>query len=255
MSGAFGIRTNAQGSFAPQAGDKMVSLKIGRLIDYGEVSAYYVNSSASSSTTYIGYPTMSTDDASTTISIIGVEAKYFINSKMAIRLGGGGAVAAAPSQDYVDGVSVSGSTYSSSSIPSYAMLEGKTTMEMYGDLGLDYYFTTKVNRLFPFIGLEGSGVYGQMEIWDGYSGLDGDDEVIATYDTRRGEAYAFGGGLNGGVDYYLAEGLFFGVEVNIASYMYSVKTIFPQTGMDPIESMAHNLSFLSQPIIKLGFKF
>lgn len=246
---------SAQDSFGPQQGDKIVSLKFGKLKDYGEVSAYEVNRTTWNSASTISQPVMATDDANATISIIGIEAKYFIKSNMAVRLGAGGAFSGAPSQDYVKGVSVAGSEDPNSTIPSYTMLEGNTTKEMYGDLGFDYYFNTKVSRLFPFLGVEVSGVYGQMEIFDGYRGLNSDDEVIPTYDTRRGETYAFGGGLNGGVDYYISEGLFLGVEVKVASYMYTAKTIFPQPGLDPNEAYANNFSFLSQPVIKIGFKF
>ncbi|GAF04698.1 BT1926 family outer membrane beta-barrel protein [Saccharicrinis fermentans] len=243
------------GEYTPQSGDKIVSLKFGRLKDYGEINGYYVNRIANgSSTSVIDYPTLSTDDPSATISIIGVEVKYFLSPNIALRFGGGGALAGVPSRDYVPGVSVDGSS-SPYSIPSYSMLEGKTTMEMYGDLGADYYFSTKVNRLFPYLGGEVNGVYSQMEIFDGFRGVDSNDEVIDTYDTRRGEAYAFGGGINGGVDYYIAPGLFIGMEVKVASYMYAVKTIFPQPGLDAQEADAHNFSFLSQPVIKLGFKF
>ena len=65
-----------------------------------------------------------------------------------------------------------------------------------------------------------------MEIFDGFRGFDKDAGVIPTYDNRLGEIYGVGGSLVGGFDYYFAEGLFLGIEIKAASYMYNVKEIY-----------------------------
>ncbi len=245
--------------FAPKAGDKQVSLRLGRAVDYGTLTRYEVNSGVSTSdaTTYMSQPVSVysfNDNSNSIVNAIGVEFKYFLTSQIALSLGGSGMITSSPAQDYVSGVyeeaSVPG-TY----LPNYGYADGETTKQFYVDLGGDYYFTTKVPRLFPYAGVRANMVYAQMTIFDGYRGLDSDGEVISTYDDRTGEAYAFGGSIVGGVDYYLADGFFLGLEIKAASYMYNAKRIFHQQGMEAQEGVSHVTSFLSQPVIKLGFKF
>ncbi len=253
---AFTNNAKAQ-EYQPQAGDKMISLRLGKAVDYGTLSSYEVNSSLSSSTTSISQPVSAyylSNSNNSIVNAIGIEAKYFLSSNIALRFSGGGLLTASPSQDLMEGVS-NDYDYPGTSIPTYAHLEGKTTYQFYGDLGADYYFNTSVNRLFPFVGIQVNSVYGRMEIYDGYRGVDNNEEVIPTYDTRRGEIYALGGSLVGGIDYYLSEGFFFGIELKCVSYMYNAKRVFHQPGLEAQDADTHVTSFLSQPVIKLGFKF
>nr|WP_319399365.1 BT1926 family outer membrane beta-barrel protein [uncultured Carboxylicivirga sp.] len=255
--GLCSLSINAQ-DYAPQAGDKIVSLRLGKAVDYPSLSSYEVNRGTTNSSVNMAQPVTRSsffNDNSSIVNAIGVEAKYFITSNIAARIAGGGLMVSSPSQDAVEGVGDVYNDYPGTAIPGYAHMEGRTTMQFYGDLGVDYYFTTKVPRLFPYVGLQGNGVYGQMEISDGYRGLDGNGQVIPSYDTRRGEVYAFGGSLVGGVDYYLAEGFFFGFEIKAASYMYNVKRIFHQQGMEAQDADSHVTSLFAEPVIKLGFKF
>jgi len=259
--------------YAPQAGDKIVSLRLGRAVDYGDVNFYEINRGTQSSSTSISQPYSATNyQTNSVVNAIGVEAKYFVTSQIAVRFAGSGIISSSPSRDAVQGVSdPTGVNYPGTTLPSYVMLEGKTTKQFHIDLGADYYFTTKIARLQPYAGIQLNSIYGQMEIFDGFRGvyqqdqgkwIDGEyvvtaeeGEVIPTYDTRRGEAYGLGASIVGGIDYYLAEGFFLGVEIKGASYMYNVKKIFHQQGMEAQDAATHNTSFLTQPVIKLGFKF
>nr|WP_319399363.1 BT1926 family outer membrane beta-barrel protein [uncultured Carboxylicivirga sp.] len=244
--------------YAPQAGDKTISLRLGKSVDYPSLSYYEVNAGMSSNSVSIGQPVSRSSfysDGNSIVNAIGVEGKYFLTSNIALRLAGGGMIVSSPSRDAVEGVGSVYYDYPGTAIPGYAHLEGRTTMQFYGDVGADYYFATKVPRLFPYAGVQANGVYGQMEIYDGYRGLDGNGEVIPTYDTRRGEVYAFGGSLVGGVDYYLAEGFFFGFEIKTVSYMYNVKRIFHQQGMEAQEAASHVTTIFAEPVLKIGFKF
>ncbi len=258
ISGGFFHNSFAQ-NFGPERGDKQVSLRLGKAVDYGTLTSYEVNQGIESETTSMSQPvsiySMNGNSSNNDIvNAIGIELKYFLSSKLALRLDGSGMITSTPSQDYVTGVNID-ATYPGTSIPNFAYQDGKTTKQFYADLGVDYYFETKVSRLFPFVGIQGNSVYAQMEIFDGYRGVDDSGEVISSYDVRRGEAYGFGGSIVAGVDYYLAEGFFLGVEIKAASYMYNAKRIFHQQGMAAQSGVSHVTSFLAQPILKLGFKF
>ena len=69
------------------------------------------------------------------------------------------------------------------------------------------------------------------------------------------ENYGLGGSVVGGVDYYVAEGLFLGMEIKAFSYMYSVNRIFPQPGMEGGDADNHHIGIFSNPMFKIGFKF
>jgi hypothetical protein len=247
--------------YGPQAGDKSVALKFGRSVSFDDVSYSEVNSGLESSSVAdgvsISVPTdasySSENDAS---NIIGVEAKYFVTSRIAIRLSASGSFGGSPSQDYVYGVDdPTGEYYPSTFQPSFNMIEGRSQMQYFLDLGADYYLPSKYERVCPYAGIQFNSIYSQLEIFDGYSGLDDNGDVIPTNDTRSGEAYSLGGSIIGGVDYYLTEGMFLGIEIRAVSYMYSVKRVFYQTGMEANDVDAHTTSFLAQPVLKLGFRF
>lgn len=260
-------------SFSPEAGDKSVSLRLGRGASFGDLQYQEVNQRATSPDYYNwngilpafqnqpGQPySFNLTSSNNMNNIIGAEIKYFISSQMAVRFNGGGSVMSSPSSDALE---VTGDDIGSGNetaepgtfVPGWEMLEGRTTMQYYGDLGVDYYFTGKYERVNPYAGVQGNATYGQMEIFDGYGGVDEDGEVVSSLDTRNGEGYAFGGSFVGGIDYYLSEGFILGIELKICNYMYNVKRVFHEPGMEPQEASTHQTSFLSQPVIKLGFRF
>jgi outer membrane protein W len=248
-------------SYSPQAGDKSVSLRFGRAVSFGDLSYTEINRGTSSYSS-LELPAISAPSSSRfstqndMTNMIGVEVKYFLSSQLALRFSGAGAITGSPSQDAVSGIDdATGEHYPGSYLPGWKMVEGRTTNQFYIDLGADYYFASKYARVNPYAGAQINSTYGQMEIFDGFRGLNNDGEVIPTYDTRRGEAYALGGSLVGGVDYYLSEGFILGIEIKAVNYMYNVKRVFHQSGMEAQEADTHNIHFLSQPVIKLGFRF
>ena len=250
----------AQG-YGPQAGDKSVALKFGRAVAFNDVSYYEVNNGLYPSSVVNGVsvsePTASSYSSYNDLTnIIGIEAKYFVSSQIAVRLSASGSFGGSPAQDYVDGIDdPTGVYYPGTYQPSFNMFEGRSRMQYFLDLGADYYFSSKYERVCPYVGIQFNSIYNQLEIFDGYRGLDGNGDVIPTYDTRRGESYSLGGSIVGGIDYYLSEGMFLGIEIKAVSYMYSAKRVFYQTGMEANDVDAHTTSFLAQPVLKLGFRF
>jgi hypothetical protein len=114
-------------------------------------------------------------------------------------------------------------------------------------LGVDRYFTTKSERIFLRAGLEGGFAYARVAERDRGGEL--------YYGAAVGEAYGFRLAPVAGLDYYFAEQLFIGIDVRPIAYQYSVLSERPQTGLKPITSDNHSLSFIAQPTLKLGFRF
>ena len=247
--------------FGPQAGDMSLSLRFGRAVSFSDIDAYEVDMSTENDYSENDLPaanepySINYSTSSSFTNISGVEFKYFVTNQIAVRFSGSGALSGLPSQDQTPGVTdPSGVNYPGTTIPGWSMLEGKTTKQFYIDLGADYYFTSKYDRVSPYGGLQFNSVYTQMEIFDGFRGVE-DDEVIPTYDTRRGEGFSYGFSVIGGIDYYLTDALILGIEVKALSYMYAGKKIFHQPGMSAQAADKHVMSFLAQPSIKLGFRF
>ena len=192
----------------PQAGDMSLSLRFGKAVSF-DINAYEVNRNTNSLYSENDLPaanepySINYSTSSSFTNISGVEFKYFVTNQIAVRFSGSGALSGLPSQDQTPGVTdPSGVNYPGTTIPGWSMLEGKTTKQFYIDLGADYYFTSKYDRVSPYGGLQFNSIYSQMEIFDGFRGVE-DDEVIPTYDTRRGEGFSYGFSLIGGIDYYL----------------------------------------------------
>lgn len=244
----------------PQPGDLSMAIKFGKAISFSDLNAseLYRSGMVNHNNTLPKLQNPSSADFSTENSVtnmIGAEIKYFLTSNVAIRLSGGGSIQSNPSKDAVSGVEdPSGEYYPGTYLPSYSMSEGYTKQQYYIDLGTDYYFATS-SRVNPYAGVQFNGSYGQMELFDGFAGLDSNNEVIPTKDTRKGEAFAWGGSLVGGADYYIAEGFFIGIEIKALNYMYAGKKLYPQSGMEPQTADNRNWMFLSQPSLKLGFSF
>lgn len=249
--------TNAQ-EFNLEKGDKIFSLRLGRSLDWGDINFHEINQTTDGrQSTYITYPySITNNNNNSIVNAIGLEFKYFISSSLALRFAGSGTINVSPSRDFVMGVQdPTGANIPGTTIPSFRHLDGKTSKQFNFDIGVDKYYTTKVKRLFAFVGVQFNYVYGQMEIYDGFRGLNNQNEVIPSFDTRRGETYAFGGSCVSGIDYYIGEGFFLGIEIRTMSYMYNVKRLFHQQGMEAQDASSRNISFLDQPVIKIGFKF
>lgn len=244
----------------PQAGDLSVAIKFGKAISFSDLDAYeiYRSGLANYTNTLPKLQNPSSADFSTENSVtnmIGAELKYFLTAKVALRLSGGGSIQSNPSKDMVTGVEdPDGDYYPGTYLPGYSMSEGYTKQQYYIDLGTDYYFSTNT-RVNPYAGVQFNGSYATMEMFEGYAGLDNNGEVIPTKDTRKGEAFAWGGSLVGGADYYIAEGFFIGIEIKALNFMYAGKKLYPQSGMEPQTANNQNWMFLSQPSLKLGFSF
>jgi len=252
----------ANAQYAPQAGDIVFGIKYGQAVTFADVTIGEVNSglngfySQPGNGVTLSEPALGVYSFGKASSTLGIEIKYFVTDDIAVRFNGGGLFGGAPSQDYVQGVhDPKGEYYPGTYIPGYNMFEGRAKKSYFVDLGGDYYLSSKYERVAPYAGLQFNGLYSQLSVFDGFRGVDGGGNVIPTYDSRKGEAYALGGSLVFGVDYFLTEALLIGIEAKAINYMYSVKSVFHQSGLKAQSVDAHTTTFLAQPAIKIGIRF
>ena len=245
----------------PQGGDLSFSLILGKtqMVAQDFITFWEVDQGVTNTTRSINLPELNFyDPGNMLVSMVGVEAKYFITQEIAVRFSGSGAINSSPSRDATPTVrpddwdDMGPGTF----IPGFRMTSGRTIGQFFATVGGDYYFATGREKVHPYAGLQFNSAYGLMEVFDGFRGLDSwSEEVITDWDERRGEVWGLGGSLVGGVDYYLAEGFFFGFEIKVASYMYTGKNLFHQPGMEAQNAASYNTAFLAMPSVKIGFSF
>lgn len=237
----------AQGGFGAQAGDISVSLQLGHAEDFDDLQ--FVQKNADSYSIFAPSNSTSSTYNNSLVNMIGVEGKYFVASNIAVRLSGMGTISNTPAQQDVPGVpnpdnGIEG--LPNMVIPSYSDVPSTSFHKYILNVGGDYYFSTGGTRVFPYAGGQLNMNYGQRK---DFTLLDDD------LGERVSETYGLGGSVVGGVDYYIGEGFFLGVEVKAFSYMYSVAKMFPQPGMEALDADNHSVNILTNPMVKLGFTF
>lgn len=255
---------NSAVSFGPQKGEMMFSLRFGKTIDYADLQ-YNEISQYDQALTVIGQPYAVTDrytdmdldnNGNLKTNSVGLEFKYFITSNIAARISGSGMMSSSPSQDYTEGLYDNSRPFMPGvDLSSYDDIEGETRMQYNFDLGADYYFKTKYERLLPYVGAEFNFLYARAEYATAYEGYDNTGNVILSAGPRLGEVYGLGASAVTGLDYYIVQGVFVGVEVKAVSYMYNAKRIFFQEGVEAYDASTYNTSFCDKFTFKLGFKF
>ena len=145
---------------------------------------------------------------------------------------------------------------------------GTATHRLMVQLGTEYYFHTKNPRIFPYLGVFGQFKMARIEsTWPAYSGQtmqnslnaalvpEMEDEELDMWRTPRyGQALGFGGGINFGVEYALAEGLFVGFEVAPVCYQYTLLHMYA-VGQESYYATNHNLRAFAFPQLTFGVRF
>ena len=145
---------------------------------------------------------------------------------------------------------------------------GAVTNRLMVQLGSEYYFNTKNERIFPYVGVFGQFKMARIESFYPYTGQtietdypDGEgypdmqfEEVDMYRTSRGGQALGFGGGINIGVEYALMEGLVIGFEVAPVCYQYTLLHL-DVGGQDPYYASNHNLRAFAFPQLTIGVRF
>ena len=211
-----------------------------------------------------------------------VGMKVFVSDHININLSGAYMLNLQPKKDFIEGeaydiaglnvkdydVSETPATVGVGDIYASKAILGAVTNKLMVQLGTEYYFNTRNERIFPYIGVFGqfkmariesiypyTGQYMSTDLPEGEGYPDMNYEEVDMYRTSRGgQALGFGGGINIGVEYALMEGRFVGVEVAPVCYQYTLLHL-QVGGQDPYYAMNHNLRAFAFPQLTFGFRF
>jgi len=173
--------------------------------------------------------------------IFDLEARWMMTDRWAMKLTGGLAYSYNP--DYSE---LTGTGYEEGDVPTYQAVPSSNNLQFAVGLGFDYYIPIRDNFFFR-VGFEGGYAYGRVIV----HGVD--DE--AYFGASIGEAYAFRGAPVCGLDYFFAPSFLVGIDVRPVSYNYSVHSIRPQVGLSLLSSDSHQITAISQPMLKIGYRF
>ena len=211
-----------------------------------------------------------------------VGMKVFVSDHININLSGAYMLNMQPGKDFIEGedysleglnvrdydISVTPATVGVGDTYASKAILGAVTNKLMVQLGSEYYFHTRNERIFPYIGVFGQFKMARIESLYPYTGQymstdlpAGEDypdmaneEVDMYRASRGGQALGFGGGINIGVEYALMEGLFVGIDVAPVCYQYTLLHL-QVGGQDPYYAMNHNLRAFAFPQLTLGFRF
>ena len=211
-----------------------------------------------------------------------VGMKLFLTDHININLSGAYILNMQPSKAFQEGerfdvaglnfkdldVSITEATVGVGDIYAQKAILGAVTNRLMLQLGSEYYFNTKNERIFPYVGVFGqfkmariesfypvTGQYMPTDYPEGEGYPDMANEDVDLYRTSRGgQALGFGGGINFGVEYALMEGLFVGIEVAPVCYQYTLLHL-EVGGQDPYYASNHNLRAFAFPQLTFGFRF
>jgi len=254
------------GNFKPAAGDFSGAIMFGRSMGQWNLTTPYSptrgNVPSGSSWNVYGVAPQANGVNGTSNSIanmVGAEVRYFLSGQIAVKASGFGIIRNTPPRDNMQGI-VAYDMPNAGWIPDYQAVKAYNRVDMNINLGGEYHFNGKFDRVDPWFGVTVPFYYGRQSEYDpGVTMYDlgGSDPEIWVHDVgpRHGELIAFGGSAVGGIDFYLMEGMFVGLEIKPVSYVYAYMLQYPAPGLPTMGSDTHTFSFMSQPLFKLGFRF
>ncbi|MEQ9301844.1 MAG: BT1926 family outer membrane beta-barrel protein [Cyclobacteriaceae bacterium] len=252
--------------YGPKKGDITVEMQFGRsnIINEGLTvpSAPGNNSSwaVAANSPYANNISLQ-NNQNTFVNMIGIKGGYYLSDKVSVILAGAVRMDYTPGQANVPGFINSGPN--AAWIPAYAAIPEQNSTLLNAVIGSEYTFKTKMERVFPYVGLHVPFYYAQQSEYDptitdaaiGGEGSGNIANTVVDLGTRTGEIFGFGVQFAAGVDYYLMEGFYFGFEIRPASYIYAYSASKPGPGLELQQSNTNTYSFFTQPFMKLGFKF
>lgn len=190
-------------------------------------------------------------------NIVGAEGRYFLSDKLALKLSGGAIFRNTPGRVNTPSV-IDNTTSNAAWIPAYRAIIADNRSDLNINIGAEKHFATKYNRMSPYVGVTIPLYYARRSLYDPTiddTKLPSDPLYIVDVGVRHSEILGFGLQTVAGVDYYLAEGVYFGVELKPISYVYAYSKQRPAPGLPLEKSDNATLSFFSQTFLKIGFKF
>ena len=213
------------------------------------------------------YLQMGSMDVNPIVNLAGIQGKVFLTNRFALNAMFAMQIDVTPQRDYIEGINLESTSYSSSSSYGSGLLnqggiqwvEGRLTNKYLVNVGADYYFNNCNGRLFPYIGVLGGFQHARVQAYLPYTGIEvstetGTDPIeLYALDNRAGEAYAISGAITAGVEYNLLPGMNIALEVRPFNYYYTAIRMYA----DGQEYNAYEMQFkfFAFPQLKIGFRF
>lgn len=256
----------AQNVYAPKAGEVQANLIIGSSTFFNQdgFSGYdYLLPADDGSSIGFGDGNQSADPAlflnlgdmngNSIVNMVGVRFGVFVSDHFEVNALFGMNINITPKKDFLEG----DFSVPDMAIPDQQYIVGKTNHLFHIELGSNYYFLTKKNRVQPYLGIVAGFQMARVEAVYPYTGetnTGGDPIELTRGSYRAGQAWAIQGGIMAGVDYMVSEGLAIGFEVSPALYQYSMMELHP-AGMEVYRAAHHNIKLLTMPRLKLAVRF
>jgi len=239
--------------FAPSAGDFTGSILFGKALFF-DLSLDVPGSIQPGSTVNGSSPTAYriVSDINDAANMVGGEARYFILDNIAVKLGAAAIFRNTPDQPNAPAPNTTPGGLQT--VPNYAAVEAENETYITVNLGGEYHFTSKYERLFPYVGINFPFHTGRYTVYDP-TVTGGANPTIVDLGQRSAELLAFGVQAAAGVDYYLMEGFYFGFEIKPVSYFYAYSTQIPGPGLEERQAETSTISLFTQPFLKFGFRF
>lgn len=240
--------------YAPKAGNISGAILFGRgnFLNAGQVpssQATYIPGTAPQNNT------VGADNNNSVSNIVGLELRYFLQDKFALKLSGGGILSNTPARANTPAVYMEGEN-GPVLVPAYRAVEADNRADINVNLGAEYHFSTSNSRLYPYVGATVPFYYARQSLYNPSFGTDNEgNPVVVDMGTRHAETVGFGVQAVSGVDYYLMDGFYFGFEIKPVSYVYAFSTKVAAPGLGGLQADTHTLSFFSQTFLKVGFRF
>jgi len=180
--------------------------------------------------------------------MVGIEGGWFFNDLWKLTLGGGLSITSNPGYAGLAGTADGSFVPGDGSIPNYKAVASQSEIQFNVFTGVDRYFDKlfNVKGLMPYAGVRLGYAYGRN------SANADDDEWMGK---SMAESFNIRGAITAGVDYFLSDAVFVGIQIDPFAYTYNRTTVIPQAGLSNLEASSNNFSFIAAPTLKVGFKF
>lgn len=185
------------------------------------------------------------------LNVAGIQGRYFLAPNIDVNLMFAMNINATPSKDYIEGVSESKPL----AIPAQRYIQGRLQSNLQFNVGGDYHFHVgKNNNLNAYAGANVGYQLGRIQTTTPYTGNQTGEDVKYKVQSQAGQVMGIQAAIVGGIAAQTNCGLVIGIEVSPVAYQYSVYQVGP-TGFQTYKANHHALKFLSNPCLKLGFRF
>lgn len=287
-------------SFAPKKGQWEVSLMLGKSNAFYNENTTYLLPKFGLASGAIGLPNggVPTSDPSgsgsgflnqylnidgfngnSLVNILGVQGKYFWQDCWSVSFSGGMNIGVTPKKDYIEPTVLDQDVQTgqiTNQLPASKYINATATNNFFVNAGIERYFKTKNQRIFPYVGATVGYQMARVETREPYTGVMVDIDNMTTMPNpafgsdkptgtlveqqvyipagKIGQMFALKGAAVAGVEYDIMPGMFLALEFQPLSYRYDVIQIAPQ-GFSHYNLCHHNIKIFDMPTVRIGYRF